>query len=350
MRKWAWCLAIFVGFLVQLNAVAKPAKIWIFKTHLTGALNQRLGVAQRLSSDIEILESIAQPGLTPEQFMRVRLGADFGNPDLWPDLILHTEDWKHELDFLLELSQISPKRTGIIYLENPKARLNEIDLVVVPTHQPLVSAVNVYRPMGVASHLTDAALTQAAEVWRERLAWMPRPLILVALGGDALHNTYRPEFAADLGERLRNVVRANGGSVLVTTTRRTPENGVLSALMKHLRGVTAQIYDWHRDQDLENPYLGGLALATHVVVTGDSMSMLSDAVFAGKPLYIHAPMSSILPEHARLIEDLYVTGRARPFTGRSLQEWTYERIDVAGDVAREVRKRFACEKWLTEIK
>lgn len=352
MRIWALCLTILGLFGISQQAPADrgtPANplIWIFETHLTGAANQRLGVAKRLSNNVEILKfAPREENVGAEDFMKTRLGKDFAQASKWPDLILHTEDWAHELDFLLDLKKIAPKPIGLVYLENPKKRINEIDLVVVPTHQPVVSGRNILRPIGVASSIDQQTLSTAADQWRSRLAWMPRPLILVALGGDTLANPYHPEFAKDLGERLKRLLNRYGGSLLITTTRRTPENSVLSELTGQLWGTPMVVYDWTRDRDDENPYVAGLALATHIVATGDSMSMLSDAVYVGKPLYIHAPVNSILPEHSRLIEDLYVTGRARPLTGNKLEDWTYPTLDVAGEVAAAIRQTFPCEKWL----
>jgi uncharacterized protein len=341
VQNWAICLTIIVAaaLIGPAPAIAQPPKIWVFKTHLTGALNQRLGVASRLSSEVEVMEMPGkESGMDLTSFMA-------GRND-WPDLILHTEDWRHELDFLLDLVQKAPKKVGLVYLENPKSRQTEIDLLVNPTHQPLVSGANVMRTVGVPSHITKETLASAKTAWQSRLSWMPQPLTLVILGGDSLHNLYRPDFAADFGTRLRAAIQKTGGSMLITTTRRTPKDQVLSALVNELRGLTIQIYDWHRDQDIDNPYIGGLAMASHVVASGDSMSMLSDVVLAGKPLYIHAPMNSVLPEHSRLIEDLYVQGKARPFTGKELKSWDYLPVDVAADIAAEVRKRFPCQNWL----
>ena len=47
-----------------------------------------------------------------------------------------------------------------------------------------------------------------------------------------------------------------------------------------------QCYQW-RSGDADNPYLGCLAVADVLVVTGDSESMLAEAAATGKPLYIY---------------------------------------------------------------
>jgi hypothetical protein len=47
----------------------------------------------------------------------------------------------------------------------------------------------------------------------------------------------------------------------------------------------AAIYRW-KPNDTENPYFGYLALAASVIVTGDSIAMLSDACATRKPVHI----------------------------------------------------------------
>jgi len=44
----------------------------------------------------------------------------------------------------------------------------------------------------------------------------------------------------------------------------------------------------------ENPYLGLLSLADAIVVTSDSVSMISEACFTGKPVYVE-----VLPDRSR---------------------------------------------------
>jgi hypothetical protein len=52
--------------------------------------------------------------------------------------------------------------------------------------------------------------------------------------------------------------------------------------------VPNTVYRWSEDR-AANPYLGYLALADQLVVSGESMSMLAEAGFTGKPLYIYDP-------------------------------------------------------------
>ena len=49
--------------------------------------------------------------------------------------------------------------------------------------------------------------------------------------------------------------------------------------------VPMALYRWRRD-DADNPYLGYLAMADEIIVTADSISMLSEAYATGKPVHM----------------------------------------------------------------
>jgi mitochondrial fission protein ELM1 len=326
-------------------ARAEP-KVWIFATHLTGAMNQRMGVAQRLSSDVEV---IPRPGeheqVDVPRYLANWLGDRLNNAQAWPDVIINTENWQSEIDLVLEIWRLSPKPTRIIHLEDPKHRNDEFDLIVNASHLPLIPGSNVIRPMGVASWVTPEKVAAERLKWEPRLRWLKSPVVLVAIGGNSENNTYHAEYAKDLGQRLKAVAKDQKASFLIVTSRRTPADAVM-ALVHELAGVPYYLFNWNLDSPEENPYLAGLGLADVVVVTGDSLSMMSDVVSLGKPLYIHAIRGSVLPEHPRLIEDYYISGRARPLVGDELRIWTYEPINVTDVIVQEIQARFGCSQLL----
>ena len=87
----------------------------------------------------------------------------------------------------------------------------------------------------------------------------------------------------------------------------------------------------------DNPYYGLLALADAIVVTEDSVSMVSEACATSAPVLLAS-----LPGRSRhiglfnrlMIED----GRVRPFAGR-LEVWPVEPINDTQAAGDEVRRR-----------
>jgi hypothetical protein len=70
---------------------------------------------------------------------------------------------------------------------------------------------------------------------------------------------------------------------VVSTSARTPE-AFTRALERYLP-AGARLYEWRRD-DPGNPYFAMLAAAQLLVVSGDSVAMLSEAAASGKPVFI----------------------------------------------------------------
>ena len=73
---------------------------------------------------------------------------------------------------------------------------------------------------------------------------------------------------------------------------------------------------WVWDGTGENPYFGLLALADAIVVTEDSVSMVSEAVATSAPVLL-APLPGRSRRIARFTGALIAEGRVRPFRGGS---------------------------------
>lgn len=185
----------------------------------------------------------------------------------------------------------------------------------------------------------------AARLWLERLKWenrlaaLPRPWIAVIVGGTTGPRRFTVEMAEELARRVRSLAEAAGGTLLVTTSRRTGTKAT-KALFDALGPVGHQ-YVWGREDAGENPYFGYLAVADALVVTGESVSMLSEAATTGTPVYVYGPNKLLAPKHRRLVDHLYRSGAAQPL-GVPLALGTVEGrgvLNVADDIARAIRQR-----------
>src|SRR6202008_277745 len=118
--------------------------------------------------------------------------------------------------------------------------------------------------------------------------------------------------------------RREGAGLLVTPSRRTGAEGE-RILRERLAGVPATIGDGSG----ENPYFAFLALADAIVVTEDSVSMVTEAASTGKPVHV-ARLEGGSRNFRRFHEAMAAAGVTRPFTG-ALEEWSYQPPD---DTAR----------------
>ena len=86
-----------------------------------------------------------------------------------------------------------------------------------------------------------------------------------------------------------------------------------------------------------NPYAGFLAWADQVVVTGDSVSMLSEALATAGPVFIADP-GGLGPRHHRLAQSLIAAGQARDLAAAPAP-FARGALDESGRVAAEIRRR-----------
>lgn len=238
----------------------------------------------------------------------------------------------------------SPRAPLLVQLMNPgRAGAEEFDLIVLPNHdceKPDGDASNVMRVTGAPHRFSRAALTAEADAWRGAFKDLPRPWIALLVGGATRQKPFPPVMATALGAKITAMMRATNGSVLLVTSRRTgPEaEAALLAAVPQPRFA----YLWGREQNTgaPNPYGGVLALADHIVVTGDSTSMCAEACAGAQPVYIYAPPGMAAAKHARLHRELFDLGLARPFESLSsrylLSSWTHAPLNAADAVAARI--------------
>ena len=174
-------------------------------------------------------------------------------------------------------------------------------------------------------------LTEAAEHWRHRFDDLPEPRIALIVGGSTKRRQFTQLMAGDLAGMASRMAELAGGSLLVSTSRRTG-SAAAKALVDGIT-VPARVFYW--GDEGENPYSGYLACADAVIVTGESMSMCSEACAVPVPVYIYAPDALITDKHRRLHEELFEAGYARRLEG-NLEDWSHPRLNAATEIAQAI--------------
>ena len=107
-----------------------------------------------------------------------------------------------------------------------------------------------------------------------------------------------------VSERQRSVISVQSfrdWAEAVSQWPRRTRYDVLDILAKHVENCSAKFYSWSHSANL---YRAALVLADQIVVTSDSMSMVSDAINSGKPVSIFRLPVSGLFHHGPLRADL----------------------------------------------
>ena len=225
------------------------------------------------------------------------------------------------------------RRRGVpvVQVQHPRMNPDRFDFIVVNRHDGLTGP-NVFVTRTALHRVTPERLAAAAVAWRARVADLPRPLVAVLVGGS--NGRYRLDRAVGeaLADQLAEMMRRDHVGLMLTPSRRT-DPAVIQVLQERLTPLGAWVWDLAG----ENPYFGMLALADIIVVTEDSVSMVSEAVATASPVLL-----ATLPGRSRRIElfhrTLLAEGRIRPFAGRA-EVWPTAPLNDTPLAAAELRRR-----------
>jgi len=306
-----------------------PSASWILTEDYAGLRAQALGLAEAagLAPEVRVLRPRGLWRRVPAAWWPRPLAAiapeALAPP--WPELVIGCGGKSAAV-----LAALA-RRMRVVIVQHPRMAVRRFDLVVAARHDELTGP-NVLVTRTALHRVTPARLAVAAAEWRTRLAALPRPLVAVLVGG----GNGRFRLDAAVGEALAGQIAAmmqrDHVGVVLTPSRRT-DPAVCALLRERLEPLGA----WVWDMNGENPYFGMLALADAIVVTGESVSMVSEAVATTAPVLLVR-----LPGRSRRI-GLFTQGliddkRVRPFAGR-FEHWPVEPVDDTPAVAGEMCRR-----------
>lgn len=265
---------------------------------------------------------------------RLRLRFTHANEPLtppWPRLILSSG--RRSVPTALAIKHLSGALA--VHIQNPKVPARLFDLVAAPIHDD-VGGPNVIATQGSMHRVSPERVAAEAERWDARFAHLPHPRIAVLLGGTSGAFTFGASEAEAFGTQLAHLVRETGGALLVTPSRRTGAEA-MKAFSEAIAGVPHFLWDGSGD----NPYLALLGSADAIVVTEDSVNMVTEAAGTGKPVYVQP-----LPGKSRRIGHFHAAmqecGATRSFEGR-IDSWTYTPINDTWVVASAIRRALKLE-------
>ena len=326
-------VALSVAAPESQPVVACPS-VWVLHDGKPGMASQALGLAEAAGFPfVDKRLAIRRPWtwLAPSLWVAPLHAATVSGHRLappWPDLVIGCG--RNAVCPALAIRSASGGRTLAAHVQDPRFGRDRFDLMVVPEHDRL-RGPRVLVTAGAVHRVTPRRL--AAERRRfPRLEGLPRPIVGVLIGG--ANRAYRLDLErlGEIAERVAAAARRRGGAVLATPSRRTGPAG-LALLSERLAGVPGEVWDGTGD----NPYFAYLAVADALLVTADSVSMVSEAASTGKPVHI-IDLPGGDAKFARFHEGMRRAGITRPFAG-DIEQWSYRPPDDtarAGAALREL--------------
>ncbi len=318
-----WTRRFRADFALRERAGDAPPRVWLLQGRHAGDNAQLKDIAEALGWPYAIKHVDARAGGTE------RLAPP------WPDLVL-SAGWR-TAPLARWIRQRSAGQARLVVVGRPRAPLARFDRVLTTPQYALPlrdNVVDLPAPF-IGERPLDAGVLDG---WRQRFAHLPQPWIAVLVGGDSVPYRFDGAAAARLGREASAAARARGGSLLVATSPRTsaPATDAL------LAAIDAPQWSYRFGSGEDNPYRALLALADAFVVTGESVSMLTEACMSGRPVAVF-PLPLWRDRKARLRHALErrmgVIEREAGSRGTPRQQnrlgRLYDRVVEAGWIARE---------------
>ena len=187
---------------------------------------------------------------------------------------------------LLAVAENRAKSAIVMKTHLPPRRF---DAVIVPRHDKLKTAPNVFVVDGALSSLTRERLESEAGEWARTLALGPGKRVGFLVGGDAGKMKFTRDKFESIVAAVRRVSAESGAVVLATTSRRTPpwaDEMLKEAFQKNKNCGLLVIAN---ESNREGVVPGILGLSDVLLVSGESVSMISEALSTGKPVIVFIP-------------------------------------------------------------
>ena len=227
---------------------------------------------------------------------------------------------------------IKKKNTSIftIHIQDPKINYKNFDVIIAPEHDDL-KGENVISSKGSIHYITQSEIEKAKNYLVNK--FQNENVVSLILGGPSKHYSFSNEELTQVFRKIKSNFISQGYKVLVIPSMRTPKRIIDLAMKEFVKdGFVVNTVD-------KQAYLSALALATNIVVTCDSTSMISEATISGKPIFV-AHMEP--KKNNYRFEKFFQLFREMGITkelGEKVDNWTYNRFNEADRIATLMRKK-----------
>ena len=272
----------------QSGQHSRLQNVWILTTHRKGDNAQLEKLAAELGWNCEtkplrfrllnhIPNYVLGPsllGVTPESAANLKSAE-------WPDYVLSSG--RRAAPVARWIKQASAGKTRLIHIGRPWCALKHFDLVVTTPQYQLPLRNNVIQNCLPFNSISNDHLRTNEVDLLPQLSSCPGPYISVVIGGPSRPYIINQAVMKKMAQAVDELAKKNNQSVLICTSPRTPKHA-LAWFRAELRSRNIA-FEWKSGQ-AESPYLGCLSLADSVIVTGDSVSMISEICKLKKQVYV----------------------------------------------------------------
>ena len=240
------------------------------------------------------------------------------------------------------------KKTFLINIMNPNLSLKKFDIIILPKHDFLKQKTdNVIEMVGSLNELNIDFVNKEYEkdnIYKQQILSnnFTSPFISLFIGGDTKNFQFDIQKFEKIILTLKKIVLSINGTILISTSRRTNIN-CINIIKTHFKNYSNCIfYEYNSNDNLNNPYYVFLKLSKFIIVTADSISMMTEFCSINNNVYICDPINKLPKKHKYLLDYLITNSYATLFDEKTIELETKNNILLSETdrVAQLIKKKY----------
>lgn len=317
-------------------------KIWILKDDRPGTMSQSLGLAEELGFEYEIIDiSYGFFSFLPNNFFQkslIRLDKKSKEKlqkiNYLPSYIICAG--RRAASIALFLKEKSKNKSKVIQIMNPNINFDYFDFVILPKHDKIsknIKTKSLVRSVGSLTKTNPKLIKKESEKFAPWFENIKGKKIALMLGGSSKNTTFSSYSAIKLAKQASQIANNMKASLLVLTSPRTGRQ--MTKIFKNNLDCNYKFFDF-LDSKNDNPYLAILGISDFFIVTGDSVSMISECCSTKKPVYIFDDRMLATKKHRRFHRNLFDENYAQKLERnlKKLEDFSPKKLDETRRIAK----------------
>jgi len=250
---------------------------WILSDNLVGHEKQSISLAEKLNINYKLIK------IKKIKFFKRNLSKLFNlekkkffKPP-YPKIIISCG--KSTAYYSKMIKQKTKNKIFSIFIQKPPINLNSFDVVVSPKHDKC-KGLNVIETEGALTKINSKYIKNINKKKPPRI--LKEKFISVLIGGDSRHHKITRSILDKIIKNLKSIQEKKKIRVFILISRRTGKKDYLY-LKKNL---ISKNFIFVLPNSKKVSYLNAISFAKAIIVTSDSVSMVTEACSTGKPAYI----------------------------------------------------------------
>lgn len=340
-KKWLW---------KDLDFSTKPEikeEIWVLSDNRPGTIAQSIGLAEEMGFSYKIINLTYNIFIAlPNRFFSnslIRLSQisqkKFQNLQYFPKIIISAG--RRSATTALYLKKQSQGQTKIIQIMNPDLDLKKFDFVILPKHDRIDgnSFPNLITTIGSLTKVNDNVIALESDKFSSWFNDVKKTKIALLVGGSSNKTKFEKDSIIKLAKISSQIAKNMDATLLILNSRRTGKT--LSKELELNMDCDFRFFNWEDIKD-KNPYLAILGYADFFIITGDSVSMISECCSTGKPVYIFDEKSISSFKHKIFHANLYNEGYAKKLEDNYiiLEDFSSKKLQETKRISNLIKAKF----------